>query len=50
MAAAADSPLSAYLSFSLDTPVERAEWFIPGEPVTVTVAVTAAEVWEPRAG
>lgn len=43
MAAAADGP-PLHPRFSLRTPVDRAEWFIPGEPVTVTAAVTAAEV------
>lgn len=29
-------------------PAGKAEWFLPCEPVTVTAAVTAAEVWEQR--
>lgn len=31
-------------------PADKSEWFLPGEPVTVTAVVTAAEVSEQRAG
>ena len=31
-------------------PADKPEWFLPGEPVTVTAAVTAAEVCEQRGG
>lgn len=43
-AAAAAAAAVDILSASHPHPPDKPEWFIPGEPVTVTAAVTAAEV------